>query len=258
MPNLWINCLFLILCSLLNSNNGSHFEGGTITYKVVNYTSSTVSIILTQSYTYILSIVFCNNTYISSQTQLNFGIYPDQTSTINCTANCSTSGGFSSIPVRSYCTDYSSALGITTGQRSDLVTLSNNSYFFVSYIGASYRNLTLYSTLYPYPYDFVWYITCLINLRPRPDGRLNTPPAATIISPMYIPVGIQQYIDLPTIDVDNDNVRCRFSSGISECGSVCAPSSLPNNTQILNNCTLIITGAKVGNCTTSVSPETTG
>ncbi len=34
----------------------------------------------------------------------------------------------------------------------------------------------------------------------RPDGTYNTPPKATMISPIYIPVDIQQTISIPTID----------------------------------------------------------
>ena len=90
-----------------------------------------------------------------------------------------------------------------------------------------------------------WSISCLINLQMRSDGNYNHPPVATIISPIYIPVGIQQTILIPTIDADNDQVRCRFANGTNECGSVCPPASLPSGTMLFSNCTLIITGANV-------------
>lgn len=80
----------------------------------------------------------------------------------------------------------------------------------------------------------------------RPDGTYNTPPKATMISPIYIPVGVAQQISIPTIDADNDNVRCRFANGSKECSSVCPPSSLPSGTTISSSCTLTITGANAG------------
>jgi hypothetical protein len=85
----------------------------------------------------------------------------------------------------------------------------------------------------------------LINLQIRPGGNYNHPPVATIISPIYIPVGIQQNIFIPTIDADNDEVRCRLANGTNECGDACPPASLPNGTILFSNCTLLITGAKV-------------
>jgi hypothetical protein len=80
----------------------------------------------------------------------------------------------------------------------------------------------------------------------HPDGTVNSPPVAVIISPIYIPVGIQQTIFIPTIDANNDHVQCRFANDANECADVCPPASLPNGTIILSNCTLFITSANVG------------
>ncbi len=91
-----------------------------------------------------------------------------------------------------------------------------------------------------------WSIACTIDLIIRSDtGKINTPPVATMISPIYIPVGKRTSLFIPTIDGDNDIVRCRFGNSTTECQSVCPPSSLPNNTVIISNCTLFITGANV-------------
>jgi hypothetical protein len=80
----------------------------------------------------------------------------------------------------------------------------------------------------------------------RPDGTYNTPPKATMIFPIYIPVGVKQTISIPTIDDDNDNVRCRFAHGTQECADVCPPSSLPSGTSISNSCSLTIIDAAAG------------
>lgn len=92
-----------------------------------------------------------------------------------------------------------------------------------------------------------WSVACTIDLRIRSDtGKINTPPVATMISPIYIPVANRTSLIIPTIDSDGDIVRCRFASQPNECSDVCPPGSLPNNTIIISSdCTLYITGAKV-------------
>ncbi|CAF0729195.1 unnamed protein product [Rotaria sordida] len=70
--------------------------------------------------------------------------------------------------------------------------------------------------------------------------RYSSRPLATMISPIYIAVDVQQTISIPTIDADHDEVRCHFASG----GSVCPPNSLPNSTTISYNCTFTIIGTQ--------------
>lgn len=225
--------------------NATHFLGGTITYKVLNTSGSIVSIVLTQTYIYDYTKITCTNTMIVNQTpKLTFNSpYRENMDKVNCTQYCNQSGGYIPPSVVSYCTDYSIALGITVGQRSDIINITNGSYFLAAYQSTSWRQLTLPST--SGSLNTTWSISCLINLQMRSDGTYNNPPAATIISPIFIPVGIPQSIFIPTIDADNDNVRCRFANGTNECGSACPPSSLPNGTVLFSNCTMIITGAKV-------------
>ena len=93
-----------------------------------------------------------------------------------------------------------------------------------------------------------WSVSCIIDLRTRSDtGKINTPPVVTMISPVYIPFGVQRALVIPTIDGDHDEVRCRFAESIDECSNVCPPASLPNNSILISsNCTLLITGANVG------------
>lgn len=223
--------------------DASHFDGGTITYKVLNTTGSIVSILLTQTYIYNNAKINCTNSMIANQSPTLIFIntsYSENIQKLNCTQYCNQSGGYISPPVVSYCTDYSISLGITVGQRSDTINITNGSYFIVAYQSSTWRTLTLPSTS-----SQGWSLSCLINLQLRSNGNYNHAPVATIISPIYIPVGIQQTILIPTIDGDNDPVRCRFANGTNECGTVCPPASLPSGTKLFSNCTLIITGAKV-------------
>lgn len=231
-----------VLLFISTSIGGTHFQGGTISYKVVGYNGSGVIVRITQSYLYSYSRIYCNNTYIANQWPVSLAGYPDASATLTCVADCSTSGGYSPIPVTPRCTDYSSAMDITVGQRTDDVILQNGSYFRIAFASSAWRNLSLPTGVS----TKTWSLSTVIDLRVRADGRWNTPPIATMISPIYIPVGIQQTISIPTIDADNDNVRCRFASGTNECGTVCPPASLPSGTTISNDCVLSITGANAG------------
>jgi len=233
----------LILLTIVFAVHGSHFDGGSIFYQVVGTNGSKLIVQITQTYTYVYPTIYCNNTYIANQWNLVLTSYADATATLNCTANCSTDGGYTPVPVASKCTDYSVGMAITVGQRTDDVLLNNGSYFTVSYQGSSFRTLSLPGSGGS---GLGWSISTVIDLQMRPDGTYNTPPKATMISPIYIPVGVQQTISIPTIDANNDNVRCRFANGTNECGSVCPPSSLPTGTSISSDCQLTITGAKAG------------
>jgi len=239
MPIVSVTLYSLALLTIILVVHGSPFEGGTINYKVIGKNGSGLIVRITQSYTYAYPAIYCNNTYIANQWPLSLTGYPDANATLDCIANCSTNGGYLPVTVISKCTDYSPSMFITVGQRTDDVILANGSYFTIAYASDSWRNLSLPSGVSANN----WSLSTVIDLRVRPDGTWNTPPIATMISPVYIPVGVQQTISIPTIDADNDNVRCRFASGSNECGTVCPPASLPASTSISTDCNLTITGA---------------
>jgi hypothetical protein len=242
MANWFLHLLVFSIC--INITYGSHFEAGSITYKVIGNNGSKLIVSITQSYTYVYPKIYCNNTLIASQQTLALAPYADATATLNCIASCGTSGGYTPIPVAIKCTDYSVGMSITVGQRTDNVAIDNGSYFEVAYQGSAWRALSLPSSSVGTSQN--WSISAIINLIMQPDGTYNTPPVATMISPIYIPVGIQQQISIPTIDADNNDVRCRFANGSAECSSVCPPASLPSGTTISSDCTLTITGAVAG------------
>ena len=242
MPIFSVTLYLLALLTIVLVVHGTHFEGGTISFKIVGTNGSGLIVRITQSYTYTYPTIYCNNTYITNRWPLSFTGYPDASATLACIANCSTNGGYSPIAVASKCTDYSAAMSITVGQRTDDVILANGSYFTIAYVSSVWRNLSLPLGVS----NNSWSISTVIDLRVRSDGTWNTSPVATMISPVYIPVGVQQTISIPTIDADNDNVRCRFASGASECGTVCPPASLPAGTSISTDCNLTITGANAG------------
>ncbi|CAF5209722.1 unnamed protein product, partial [Rotaria magnacalcarata] len=87
------------------------------------------------------------------------------------------------------------------------------------------------------------------NLTVRPDGFINTPPVATVISPIDVSVDTLTTITIPVIDADGDYTSCRWAQKtgtFDECGDVC--QSAPGSTLDGDNCTLTFnsTGTVVG------------
>ena len=115
----------------------NHFQGGTITYKIVNTYGSTVSIMITQTYIYKWALVYCDNARILSQSTPNSTSFAEYKYNLTCISNCSTTGGYKPVPVRTYCTDYSASMAISVTQRTDIVNITSGAYFtvaFVSYV----------------------------------------------------------------------------------------------------------------------------
>lgn len=91
-----------------------------------------------------------------------------------------------------------------------------------------------------------WNITTAIDVRPRSDnGWINTPPVATVISPYGIPFNRTTEIPIPTMDIDNDDIRCRWSNSTLECGDVCFPRTIPATTTLSRDCKVTITGTSL-------------
>ena len=136
----WLLTLLVLLIGV-TTIYGSHFQGGSISYKVVGTNGSNLVVRITQSYTYVYSKIYCNSTYIANQWNLSFATsatnsYSDASQKLYCIANCTTTGGYTPVPVASKCTDYSVGMDITVGQRTDDVLIANGSYFTVANQGS--------------------------------------------------------------------------------------------------------------------------
>jgi hypothetical protein len=236
-------CVILFYAVTLTLIKGDYFNGGTLTYQVSQAFETDISISVTQTYLYKYSEVYCNDTMIGRQ--LSPLVHNGSSDTFNCSRHCNQAGEFLQSPrITSRCTDYSKSLDITVGQRTDLIHMTDDLYFLIVLRSGSWHRLSLPIELAE---PLLWSVSCSIMLRRKSNGEYNQPPVATMISPIYIPVGILQAIYIPTIDTDdNDEVRCRFAGDADECGDVCYPASLPNGTELLSNCTLLITGEKEG------------
>lgn len=92
-------------------------------------------------------------------------------------------------------------------QRSRNITLSADAHFYLANVGSAWVALN-----YPARSGLEWSIVTLIDLRVRPDGFINTPPVASIVSPQYAFVNQTIEIDIPVSDVNaGDDVRCRWA-----------------------------------------------
>lgn len=124
----------MLLFILFVNNVGSrHFRGGTITYKIIGTSGSMVSIQITQTYLYTWPLIYCDETRIWSQSTPNMSAFSEYYYLLNCISDCTTSGGYQPVPVRTYCTDYSAAMTISVTQRTDMVNLTSGAYFTVAF-----------------------------------------------------------------------------------------------------------------------------
>lgn len=234
--------IYIVIITLID---GKYFQGGTISYKVVETYDSIVSISITQTYLYLNSVIRCSESKIHKKPLLLFRNSKriERFGTLNCTRYCNQSDGFEPITMDTFCTDYSTALDITVGQRSDIINITDGSYFLIASQGNSWRSFNTLKKSMKAKYRS---IPCLINLQIRSDGTYNNPPLSTMIFPIYIQVGIRHTIKIPFYDPDADEVRCRFTNDSDECGDACH-LALPQGIELeLEECTLEITGANAG------------
>ncbi|CAF4705999.1 unnamed protein product [Rotaria sp. Silwood1] len=246
----------------------SHFYGGTVTWKSLDNKAngSTVSVMFTQSYQWRQSAAasYCDQSYVLNQSPL----IPTVITKLLCiTSPISSCGGYYALNTNEYCTDFSTFLDSSSGQISAVQNITIGSKFCVAFQGASWiglqtvncgtsvpsaSNTTTISTTTVsscYNTGSSWSIGCCLDLSIRLDSIINTPPVATIISPIHVPVNTKTNIKIPVIDADNDVIRCRWAqntTSLDECGDVCgiAPGSTLNS----NDCTLLFdsTGTIVG------------
>ena len=116
--------LFLLILIWTNVIEASHFNGGTINWVPLDPSnpSSTVSISITQTYSWTLSRISCaTNVPISAG-----GSYANTNTNLTCIGNCTTQGGYPSkiINILTDCISFSTSLNMMTSQRSHNLTLT--------------------------------------------------------------------------------------------------------------------------------------
>ncbi|CAF4391641.1 unnamed protein product [Rotaria sp. Silwood2] len=197
--------LFIFFCSLVLTG-AKHFNGGTIRWAPIDpYDNSTsINITITQSYSWTFPYIKCLTNVPASTSG-----WSTANTNLSCIVDCTTDGGYSSAPIDilTDCTSSSASLKMMTSERSKDVTLSADAHFYIAYRGNAWRALNS-----PVQSNLDWSIVTFIDLRKRPDGFINTPPVATIISPQYANVNQTIQINIPVSDANvGDDVRCRWS-----------------------------------------------
>jgi hypothetical protein len=196
--------MFLFLYSTVTE--GLHFNGGTITWQPINpnVNSSIVSITITQSYSWTASAITCATNVPISTAGRN-----SQNANLTCITDCTTDGGYSTKPINilTDCQTVSASLNLMTSQRSVNINLTAGAHFYLAYVGSAWAPLND-----PPKSGLQWSIVCSIDLRIRPDGFINTPPVASVVSPQYAIVNRTTQITIPVSDANaDDDVRCRWS-----------------------------------------------
>ena len=198
--------LFILFSSIFIIE-GKHFNGGTINWAPINpYNNSTsVPITITQTYSWTYPYIKCATNVPTSTPGwggANFNL--------TCIVDCSTDCGYSAKPINilTDCTSASTSLSMLSSTKSKNLTLNAGAHFYLAYLGTAWVALN-----YPPKSDLEWSIVTLIDLRMRPDGFLNTPPVATVVSPQYAFVNRTIQIQIPVSDANvGDDVRCRWST----------------------------------------------
>ena len=135
--------------------------------------------------------------------------YSSPNANLTCVTDCTSDGGYSTKPVSilTDCISASSSLGMMTSQRSVNITLTAGAHFYLAYVGSSWKALNN-----PSQSGLEWSILSFIDLRMRPDGFINTPPTANVVSPQYVVVNKTAKISISVSDANvGDDVRCRWS-----------------------------------------------
>ena len=184
-----------------------HFNGGTIRWEPVDPydTTSPVTITIIQTYSWTYPVITC-----AVDVPITTSGRSGANKNLICIADCSTDGGYSAQPINilTDCVSVNNALGMMTSSRAVNVSLSTGAHFYVSYMDSAWVALND-----PAVSGHQWSITSLIDLRLRPDGFINTPPVASVVSPQYAIVNRTTQIKIPVSDANaGDDVRCRWST----------------------------------------------
>jgi hypothetical protein len=199
-----IRSLLFFLCVIIS--DALHFNGGNIRWIPVDPydNSSSITIAIVQTYWWTYPTMSCaNNVPISTSGRSSAN------ANLTCVTDCTSDGGYSTKPVSilTDCISASSALGMMTSQRSVNITLTAGAHFYLAYVGSSWKSLNN-----PAQSGLEWSILTFIDLRMRPDGFINTPTTANVVSPQYVVVNKTAKISISVSDANvGDDVRCRWS-----------------------------------------------
>ena len=191
-----------------------------------------VDIQIRQRYSWRRGAAYCDDTTIA-----NKGLIGDN-SVVRCvTGTCSS---WTTIRTRTHCTDYSSSLVVSSGEKYETKTITLGISFSISYLSAAWFGTLVVGS------NSWWSITNRIDTVTRPDGYINSSPIATTLPVIYRAINQQHVHVVDVTDFDGTDVlKCRWSTSsnnfnsYNECQGVC--SGVPNAVLYGDNCTLVFT-----------------
>ncbi|CAF2851074.1 unnamed protein product [Rotaria sp. Silwood2] len=227
--------LFIFLFLRVSIVHNSHFRGGTITWRPLNNTpsGSKAQIQIRQRYSWRRGAAMCTDTTIATRVLIG-----DNTAVSCVSGTCSS---WSSLTTSTYCTDYSTLLDVSSGEKYVTKNITLGISFSIAFVSSAwFANLVVGA-------NSGWNVVNRINTLVRPDGYINSSPIATTLPVIYKAINRQHVHVVQISDFDGtDELKCRWSTSLTnntntynECGGVC--SGVPGAVLFSNNCTVVFT-----------------
>ncbi|CAF4098017.1 unnamed protein product, partial [Adineta steineri] len=240
--------LIILLVGFSTIVYGSHFRGGTMTWRPLNNTpsGSTVAVQVRERWSwnraYVSGVInfFCNDATIAAHGTMGIssGNY------VRCyTGICS---NWTIMDTAINCTDYSANLTVSSGEHYETQIFPLNITFSIAFSASQwFANIVAGKGSSP------WSVACRINTNIRPDGYINSSPIAVSLPIIFKQINIQQVHVVQMSDFDGtDILRCRWSTSsgninnFDECGGVC--NGVPGASLTPENCTIVFTLTMAG------------
>ena len=211
--------IVLLIWMLLNVVQSTHFRGSMISWRVINSTSSSVTLQILQRhawrYTYFTPL--CTDATISN----NQPILGQSGHDIVCVSNCPT--GLSTLgSVRVPCTGYNIGEQYAMGERRFNIQIPQNVSFLAAFTAAAWFLLVTGNNL-------PWSVAVQIQTFKRIDtGRYNNAPVITMLPVYRLRNRISYSIKINVADNDFDPYICLWSQGPLQCGGL--SNSVPGGT----------------------------
>ena len=170
--------LFFLCITLFTPIQGSHYKGGTVTWKPTNPSSnaSLVEIQITTKHSWTLTRYACDRNLINTQ-----GLYFDSNDRYTypkmicqSASSACTGSHFTTINHTTLCTDYNNAVQISTGSYSEKQNLSRTTNIDIAWTGGNWANEITVIGGSP-PGNLGWYVGTHIDLT-LPIYPINSSP----------------------------------------------------------------------------------
>ncbi|CAF1325437.1 unnamed protein product [Adineta steineri] len=222
-----LRLLIILLVGFSTILHGSHFRGGTMTWRPWNNVPSGNAVTIQVRERWSWNRTF-NSYYNCDDTKIAAHGNVGQTGSYYVTCVDGNCGNWTKMDTLVNCTDYSAALIVSSGEHYENQTFPLNTAFSIAFNASAWLNNLVVNGGQP------WSVVCRIDTTIRPDGYINTSPIAVSLPIIYKQINIKQLHVVQMADyVDKtDILRCRWSSSsgninnVNECSGAC--NGVPN------------------------------